>query len=777
MISRLVSGIPLRLRSACLLAGVLTLAAVCVFAQTEANVSGTVSDPSGAKVVGAIVSAQNTANGVVTTAPTNNAGIYTMPSLQPGNYNFTAEHPGFRKAVINDVVLQTGTVLVLNMGLELGQTTETVEVQATATAVNATSASVGSVVDGKRLLDLPLTGRSAYNLLLTQPGVQLGTNFHLNGNQGTSVNFTMDGVTAMDNLHNSAFYLYSNVVSVDRAEEFRVVTSAADAEYGRGSGQVQMVSRAGTNRFQGSVYYEVRNEVFNANTFFNNAQGSDANGDPLAKRSQLKENRYGVRWGGPLRKNQTFFNGIYEPYKTRNFTTRNSLVYTTAARNGIFRFYPGVQNQNYGQTNPAVDIAGNPVAPAGATGPLQSVSVLGRDPNKSVVDPTGVMSHVLGYMPAPNNFRFGDGLNTAAYTWNQPTPVNFELYEGRIDHLFNDKHRIAITLSQQSYHSYNVASPPPFPDVPGNSDPTETTTYSVALTSVLKPNLLNDARVGIFRYRTIVQAPYELPQAGSETEEQRKNYLSPINGYLAVVNPTSNVTTPYTPSGLGGFPGNFLNPSYQWSDTMTWIKGRHSFKGGVTLRYISLAGFDFGRGPVPLVSIGGPPLQPATNISNGSNPIPGIGQNATRATNLLYDLTGSTLAAQQVNLSPGGANPVFIPGLLPYREWHQNEYSWFFKDDFKVSPSLTLNLGVRWELYQVPTEAQGKMLAPIGDGGAAFGISGTNFGALFNPGATGGSPDDNRSDWKGNDQPQPQSLQRRPQQLRTGRGSRLERSR
>ncbi|MBZ5607958.1 MAG: carboxypeptidase regulatory-like domain-containing protein [Acidobacteriia bacterium] len=719
-----------RLRFAGVFIGVWLLSAALAFAQTEANVSGTVSDPSGAKVVGAIVTALNASTGVNTTIPTNDAGVYTMPSLPPGNYKFTAEHPGFRKGVIDDVVLQTGTVLVLNMGLELGQTTETVEVQAVATAVNATSASVGSVVDGKRLLDLPLTGRSAYNLLLTQPGVQLGTNYYLNGNQGTSVNFTMDGVTAMDNLHNSAFYLYSNVVSVDRAEEFRVVTSAADAEYGRGSGQVQMVSRAGTNRFQGSVYYEVRNKSLNANDFFNNLQGTP--------RSQLKENRYGVRWGGPLKKNRTFFNGIYEPYKTRNFTTRNSLVYTASARNGDFRFYPGVQNQNFAQANPAVDLGGNPIVPAGATGPLNTVRVLGRDPNKSVVDPTGAMAHVLGYMPLPNNFRFGDGLNTAAYTWNQPTPVNFELYEGRIDHLFNDKHRIAITLSQQSYHSYNVASPPPFPDVPGNSDPTETTTYSAALTSILRPNLLNDARVGVFRYRTIVQAPYEPNQPGA-TADQRKNYLSLVGGVPAVVNPTANVTTPYTPAGLGGFPGSFLDPSYQWSDTLTWIKGRHSFKGGFTARFITLSGFDFGRGPVPLISVGGPPLQPVTNISTGTNPIPNIGLNATAATNLLYDLTGSVLAAQQVNLSPGGENPVFLPGLLPYRAWHQNEYSWFFKDDFKVSPSLTLNLGVRWELYQVPTEAQGKMLAPIGDGGSVFGISGNTFGALFNPTAAAGS--------------------------------------
>ncbi len=677
----------------------------------------------------------NAATGVVTQVQTNAAGVYTMPSLTPGTYTFTVEHPGFRKAARSGVELQVGTVLTLNLALELGQTTETVEVQAVASAVNATSASVGSVVEGKRLLDLPLAGRSAYNLILTQPGVQLGTGYYLNGNQSASVNFTMDGITAQDNLHNTAFYLYSNVVSVDRAEEFRVVTSPADAEYGRGSGQVQMITRGGTNRFVGSAYWEVRNAVFNANTFFNNAAGRDASGHEIAPRSQLKQNNYGVRFGGPLRKNRTFFNGIWEPYKQRNFTTRNNLVYTTSALQGIFRFYPGVQNQNFSQAVPTVDGSGNPVQPAAATGPLQSVSVLGRDPSRLVVDPTGAMAHVLSYLPPPNNFRFGDGLNTAAYTWNQPTPVNFELYEGRIDHLFNDKHRLALTLNQQSYHSYNVATPPPFPKVPGQSDPTETTQYSVALTSILRPNLLNDARVGIFRYRTIVQAPYEPNQPGA-SEEDRKNLLPTIGGVQAIVNPTGNVSTPY---GNGGIPGNFLDPTYQWGDDITWIKGRHSFKSGFVIRYISLAGFDFGASNFPTVTIGAPGTLPATNISNGPNPIPGIGQNATAATNLLYDLTGSVASARQINISPGGTDPRFVVGLQPYHEWHQNEYSWYFKDDFKVRPGLTLNFGIRYELYVPPTEAQGKMVAPVGGGGSVFGISGTTFGSLFNPNATGGA--------------------------------------
>src|SRR5579864_8598258 len=135
--------------------GALLCVAAPLFSQTDAHVSGTVTDPSGAHVIGATVTALNGATGAATPVQTNDAGVYTMPSLPPGTYTFSAEHPGFRKAVIPQVELQVGSVLTLNMGLDLGQTTETVEVQALATAVNATSASVGSVVEGKRLLDLP----------------------------------------------------------------------------------------------------------------------------------------------------------------------------------------------------------------------------------------------------------------------------------------------------------------------------------------------------------------------------------------------------------------------------------------------------------------------------------------------------------------------------------------------------------------------------------------------------------------------------------------------
>jgi hypothetical protein len=700
-----------------------------VFAQTDAAVSGTVTDPTGAHVVAATVIALNAATGIATPATTNEAGVYTMPGLPPGKYKFTAEHSGFRKSVLDDVELQTGTVMVLNLGLELGQTSESVEVAAQATEVNATSASVGSVIDGKRLQDLPLNGRSAYDLLITQPGVQEGNSFILNGNQGGTVNFTLDGLTSMDNLHQSAFFLYANVVSIDRAEEVRVVTSAADAEYGRGSGQVQMVTRGGGNKFAGSAFEEFRNAELNANDFFNNLQGSNPNGTPLVPRNQLKRNDYGIRFGGPVKRNKMFFNGIYNPYKTRNYTTVNETVYTPSALQGIFRFYPGVVNGNAQAAVPTVDLNGNPVQPPGATGGLQSVSVLGRDPTRLTVDPTGVMSHVLSYLPLPNNYRVGDGLNTAGFTWNYPTPVDFELYEGRVDYNFDERNRLSITLGQQSFHSYNVATPPPYPTVPGQADPTETTNYTAALISVIRPNLINEARMGIFRSRTTVFAPYDPNTPGS------KGFLPLVDGTPAVIDATQ-ISDPY---GNLGAHGNYLEPIYQYGDNLTWVKGKHSFKGGAQFRFTSVAGY-MASNIEPIVVIGAPSLAPITNISTGANPIAGIGQNAAGASALLETLAGATIESQQNEISPGGKNPQFLPGEEPYHDWHQNEFDWFFKDDWKVTPSLTLNLGVRWELYLPPSEQQGKGLAPVGGSAALFGISGTTLASLFNPTATGGSP-------------------------------------
>ena len=180
---------------ACAVLSVFLLASSAAAQTTTATVSGNVSDSSDARIVGASVTATNVATGVKTVAPTNEAGVYVFPSLAPGSYRITAEHEGFRTAVINDVVLEVGSQLTVNLTLQLGQTTETVEVQATTSEVQSSSATVADVINGRKLIDLPLVGRNAYDFINTQAGTILGAyGYNFNGNRTGAVNFTQDGI-------------------------------------------------------------------------------------------------------------------------------------------------------------------------------------------------------------------------------------------------------------------------------------------------------------------------------------------------------------------------------------------------------------------------------------------------------------------------------------------------------------------------------------------------------------------------------------------------------
>ena len=716
------------------LLGTLLFASAASAQTTEATVSGTVTDPSGANVLGAAVTAINVATGVSTARITNQAGVYVFASLPPGKYRITAEHPGFRRAAVNDVDLAVGTQITVNMSLDLGQTSETVEVKATATAVNVSSATVGNVVEARRILDLPLVGRSAYDLVGTQAGVVInGTNgVNINGSQTGAVNYSTDGINTQDNLLNGAFNaLVANTVSVDRVEEFRVVTSPADAEYGRGSGQIQLITRGGNNQFRGSAWEELRNTDLNANDWFNNQAGTN----PITHRQQaprnvLVRNQFGLRFGGPVRRNKTFFNGIWEGDHQNQRVAVNQTVYTPTAMQGLFRFFPGAVNANAAAGIPTVDTSGNPIQPANATGPLQTVSVFGRDPNRPAADSTGIVGKYLGLAPPPNNYLVGDGLNTAGFLWARPVVNKFQLFEGRIDHIFSEKHRISLTMNHQAYYSLNVASAQPLPQSPPGLAPTETTQFSLALTSTLRPNLLNEVRIGVFRPRTIIWTEYD-PDAGPTGAAGQKLLptATAVPYYLGV---TGNITNPLAAQGTTGS-SNRMTQNWQLGDDLTWIRGRHTLKAGVIARFIANDGYDLG-GVLPASTAGAGAV-----AVQGINTIPGIGSNSGGAQNLLIDLTGSISSVTQTYNSPGGKNPTFLAGESRYSDLITPEYSGYFKDDFKLTPSFTLNLGIRYEWYGVPYDGLGRALAPVGGTAGIFGISGTNLGALFQPGALGGS--------------------------------------
>jgi hypothetical protein len=683
---------------------------------TGANVSGTVIDPSGGVVPAARVEAHNLVTGIVSSTLTNEAGVYAFANLNPGTYQVSAAHPGFQKYVLNDLTLEVGAKLTLNLSLKVGTATETVEVEAAAAQqVGYSTSSVGTVINARRVLELPIAGRNALDLLRTQPGVSGpngGQNF--NGARSGSLNVTIDGNNVQDNLLNALSYTnVATSISVDRVEEFRVVTSPADAELGRGSGQIMAMTRSGGNSFHGSLFNEHRDRSLNANSFFNNLRSQP--------RDRLIRNFFGGRIGGPVKKNRTFFNFFYEERLERFSQTVTSTVLTAPARSGLWRFYPGVRNGNANAAVPTVDLNGNPVTPVGATGDLQTVSVFGRDPNRPAIDPSGAVQTQLALMPLPNDFRSGDGLNTAGYTWNRPRPYNFNQFDIRVDHQFTSQHRASFVYSDQGSQSTNFIGAQRYPTVPGGQSPNSTASESFTLTSIFRPNLLSEFHAGVFRPTQTYQAPWTVAGTGVLPKIGNQPYLMGMSLANSPIN-----------TSVGDDPSTRTSPVYQASESLSWIKGRHNFKGGFEARYVSSAGYDtFNTMPRVSLGAGGVPVQNITTIA-------GLGQN-TGAQTLLTDLAGSVASVTQVFNSTVGANAVFLPGLTRYQHLRAPEYSGFFKDDFHVSPSLTLNLGVRYELYAVPTENTGRGLALQNGSAGLFGISGTDFGALFHPGATGGS--------------------------------------
>src|SRR5881296_983911 len=356
------------------------------FAQTtNATLGGTVSDPSRALIPGVTVTAKNTQTGIASRSSTNETGAYNFPSLQTGVYKVSAELSGFQTQSYNDVTLGVSQQVRLNFILQVGSQAQSVEVSVEAdTLIATTSASVGLVLPEYRIRDLPLATRNILDLIGAAPGAQ-GSNFA--GGRLTQLNTTRDGIPVSDGRYDVGAAT-TTYVSPDLVDEVRIIVAPADAETGRGSGQIQMSTRSGTNEFHGSLFWTNRNSKLDANSWSNNFQG--------VGKDYYNGNQFGGRVGGPIIKNKTFFFFLFDGqrYLTKGYYT--GAVLTEQARQGIFRYFPGVTNGgNVLSTNPQVDVNGTPQTPLGATGPLTSFNVFARpdgtpyDLNRTQLDTSG----------------------------------------------------------------------------------------------------------------------------------------------------------------------------------------------------------------------------------------------------------------------------------------------------------------------------------------------------------------------------------------------------
>ena len=350
---------------------------------------------------------------------------------------------------------------------EVGAATTTVEVTAAAESpLMTTSAVVGGIVTGDEILHLPLIDQNAANLALTQAQFAggIGGGVSVAGGSTMTLATTVNGISVSNTRLDRAGGLLSFQLTqtVDMVEEVKVTSSPIDAENGRSLGSVSMIVRSGTNKFHGSLVDGLRNTDLDANTFWNNFS------QPYLPRQTLIRNQFAARIGGPIRKNKTFFFVLYDGNRQRTSATATNTVLTAQARAGNYRYFPGAINSNYNQTNAVVNANGNAVMPSTATGPLQTVSVFGKDPNRPAADASGVVSKIVGETPLPNNFTIGDGLNTAGYTWPVPSYADLDQFTFKVDHYINQNNHLSVVVTHE--HQYYTSTASVYPTSPVSGD-------------------------------------------------------------------------------------------------------------------------------------------------------------------------------------------------------------------------------------------------------------------------------------------------------------------
>lgn len=675
------------------LLAVLVLFSLPVAAQeASGRVIGVVTDPSGSVIPRAKVTVTNVDTNVTHETVTGPDGSYQVLPLPVGNYRVTAEAQGFRTAVTSPQKLEINQSLKIDVKLEVGTTTETVQVEANASGVETVVATLGSVVAGSQISEAPLNGRNVMDLATLLPGVipaQDGggaAHFNIGGGRGDSVTYLLDGGMNNDLLSND--FVYNP--NPDAVEEFRVLTSNYNAEYGRnGAGIVSVVTKSGTNEFHGAVFEYVRNNYFNANTFFNNEQNLPIN--------VLKRNQFGAEVGGPLwipklfnGKNRVFFMTAWQSQRLSQLTTSSAITtFTPAELMGDFSHSVASDKQgvvNWLQTYPYFQ--SNPALAA-----------------QGIIDPTKINPVAQNYIKAglvpttPDGALFfqGSGFNN-----------NDEL-TNRVDLVLTDKDRLSVTLG--AYR--NTTEVPYAPAGNGGDYPRDGggNRYigSAAYTKTLSPTMVNEFRFTAQRNHIISSFPgRKLPSPG-----QLGIGITPDDP----VGPTridlfgSGLSLGFSPQG----PTTLINNTYVWNDTFSWQKGNHGLK----------TGFNY------------TPFQDNT-----------VYDFYVTGDFFYYGPYGSSFSGiDRADFLMGQPDEFYEAPKAPSNIRTHN-IGWFLQDEWKVRNNLTLTLGIRYEYSSPKLDTQGRSFSlAIGQQSQVF----TNAppGILYpgDPGAPRGANFPDKNDW------------------------------
>ncbi|MEK7409437.1 MAG: TonB-dependent receptor [Acidobacteriota bacterium] len=617
---------------------------------STSRLEGVITDQSGAVVPGVKIVAVNNKTQVKLETDSSGQGLYVFPSLPPGEYTVTVEAQGFRKAVRTGVVLNVGETVAENINLEVGSVAESVVVEANALRVQTADAQIARAITLRDIDVLPQLGRGPIILAIFNPGVQINPGdpsfSRVNGTRQGSTNAKLDGVDINDHVV-PRLGLSHTANNTDSIEEFRMVTNGGKAEYGRSAGgQIELITRSGTNIFHGNAFEYLRNTALHANNFFNNSSG--------LSRPKFIQNTFGGSFGGPIRRDRTFIFGNYQGVRTSQQIVRNRTVLTPEAKAGLFRWKP-------------------PGSPE-----IQSFDIVRNDPRRKGIDPK--VADILKLLPSPNNYDVGDGLNTAGFRFNNPSGGVNDQMTIKTDHNLWTTNRVFFRWSWFRYSTIDAlnSADARFPGQAQGSQGGRRWAYSAGSDWSITNRLVNELRVG-YKFNSVdFVRPGRLP------------------GSMLLANSTS-WTDPLNPA----FPSGRQAPVRQITDNFTIVHGKHTIKGGLDWRFTKQWSYSdagiwpnitFARtfGNTPPASIG-----PAGNIASADRQ---------RFESLYNDLLGRMNQVTQTFLSD--LEKFQEPGTTRERTFRFREYGYFFQDDWKIIPRLTLNLGLRYEFSGVPHEAR-----------------------------------------------------------------------
>ncbi len=641
-------------------------------AQTLGTVTGEVRDASGAAVAAAVITVRNTATNGVRNATTNEEGAYTIPALVPGMYEVKAERAGFKLATRTNIELQEQQTARVDFALEFGQVSEVVEVSSALPLLTTENATVGTVIEQQRITDFPLNGRNFFSLVALSPNVTYGFNqaAQAAGRQGGSrseltisiagarsawSNYTLDGITNTD----INFNLYIVLPSVEALQEFKVQTGIYPAEFGRGAGQINVSTKGGSNQYHGALFEFLRNDKLDARPYFFKDPESPTQTAPL--KAPYRQNQYGGTLSGPIQipklldgKNRVFFMANYEGFKSRRSVPS---FFTTMPQN--------MRNGDFSAVTTALQDPNTRVRTPNASGSGFTVTSTPFANNQIPANRISPGAKLLldGYAPLPNLAQ--TGLPNRNYQYTAKTPVDKDQFTGRID--FNESSN-SQWFGRYSWTDELTISPGV--QLNGTGLYTRASQWVLSNTRVFSSAKVNEFRFG---YNSMLNnISQEL--AGVENVNEKLNTpikVTDANSWgIPDVNMSGSTLNRFGNDANGPF--SIDNKIYQVVDNFSWIAGKHSFRFGGEYRYNQFlqVGNEFARGRF---------THSGSFTANGNT------------------LTGGYNGA---DLLLGAPTVIEAAVALARGDFRNNEVGLYIDDVYKVTPRLTINWGLRYELAQ-----------------------------------------------------------------------------